>query len=289
MQVMALGYVGVEATDTARWVAFAEEILGLPATKAPDGTLLLRADDRAYRIAIHPGNRDGLAYLGWEVPTAPALEQAADELGRAGIALERGTEAECAGRQVRGLLRFIDPAGSPIELFYGQRFNSVPFLPTRPIAGFVTGPIGMGHVVIRTPQAQAAVDFYTRVLGFRISDYFEDRLVFLRCNARHHSIAFGNLGAGSGLAHILLEAKSFDDVGSTYDLVRQRKIPVVMDLGRHSNDFMYSFYMQTPSGFQIEYGYGGRLVDDATWSVTQLDRPSIWGHQRHNLPIHAQT
>ena len=96
------------------------------------------------------------------------------------------------------------------------------------------------------------------------------------------------MGAGRGLSHIMLEAKSFDDVGLTYDLVRERQIPIGMELGRHSNDWMYSFYMQSPSGFQIEYGYGGRLVDDATWTVTQLDRPSIWGHQRHELPVQAQ-
>jgi len=287
MQIMALGYVGVETKDAQRWVSFAEEVLGLRATEAQDGTVLLRMDDRVHRIAVHPGNRDGLAYLGWEVPNAPAMERAADELAEQGIAFERGTDEECARRQVRGLLRFVDPAGSPLELFYGQQFNSVPFLPTRPISGFVTGQLGMGHVVVRTPEAQAAADFYAKVLGFRISDYFTDRLIFLHCNARHHSIAFGSMGPGRGLSHIMLEAKSFDDVGLTYDLVRERQIPIGMELGRHSNDWMYSFYMQSPSGFQIEYGYGGRLVDDATWTVTQLDRPSIWGHQRHELPVQA--
>jgi len=287
MHVIALGYVGVEARDSRRWIAFAEEVLGLRATETEDGLVLLRMDERAYRIAVHPGNRDGLAYLGWELPNVPALERAADELTQQGVTFERGTEEECARRQVRGLLRFVDPAGSPLELFCGQRFNSTPFLPTRPVSGFLTGPLGMGHVVIRTPEAQATADFYTNVLGFRISDYFADRLIFLHCNGRHHSVAFGNLGPGRGLSHIMLEAKSFDDVGLTYDLVRERQIPIGMELGRHSNDLMYSFYMQSPSGFQIEYGYGGRIVDDATWTVTQLDRPSIWGHQRRELPVQA--
>src|SRR6266545_3628352 len=208
MHVIALGYVGVEARDSRRWIAFAEEVLGLRATETEDGLVLLRMDERAYRIAVHPGNRDGLAYLGWELPNVPALERAADELTQQGVTFERGTEDECARRQVRGLLRFVDPAGSPLELFCGQRFNSTPFLPTRPVSGFLTGPLGMGHVVIRTPEAQATADFYTNVLGFRISDYFADRLIFLHCNGRHHSVAFGNLGPGRGLSHIMLEAKS---------------------------------------------------------------------------------
>ncbi len=203
MHVIALGYVGVEARDSRRWIAFAEEVLGLRATETEDGLVLLRMDERAYRIAVHPGNRDGLAYLGWELPNVPALERAADELTQQGVTFERGTEDECARRQVRGLLRFVDPAGSPLELFCGQRFNSTPFLPTRPVSGFLTGPLGMGHVVIRTPEAQATADFYTNVLGFRISDYFADRLIFLHCNGRHHSVAFGNLGPGRGLSHIM--------------------------------------------------------------------------------------
>jgi hypothetical protein len=43
---------------------------------------------------------------------------------------------------------------------------------------------------------------------------------------------------------------------------------------------MTSFYMRTPSGFDVEYGWGGREVDDAVWQVETLHSTSIWGHQR---------
>jgi hypothetical protein len=52
-----------------------------------------------------------------------------------------------------------------------------------------------------------------------------------------------------------------------------------MSLGRHTNDLMTSFYVRTPSGFEIEYGTGGRVVDDETWEVVPYDAQSIWGHQ----------
>jgi len=54
---------------------------------------------------------------------------------------------------------------------------------------------------------------------------------------------------------------------------------VVSTLGRHSNDQMVSFYMSTPSGFEVEYGWGGRLVDDAVWQVQRHDRGTLWGHK----------
>ena len=52
-----------------------------------------------------------------------------------------------------------------------------------------------------------------------------------------------------------------------------------MTLGSHTNDRMTSFYVRTPSGFEIEYGTGGRSVDDATWVVGSYDAQSVWGHK----------
>ena len=51
-----------------------------------------------------------------------------------------------------------------------------------------------------------------------------------------------------------------------------------MDLGRHPNDLMTSFYVRTPSGFDLEYGAGGVTVDDAAWETETYDALSIWGH-----------
>lgn len=49
-------------------------------------------------------------------------------------------------------------------------------------------------------------------------------------------------------------------------------------LGRHSNDEMLSFYALSPSGFDIEYGWGGLEVDDESWHVLTHDCNSAWGH-----------
>jgi 3,4-dihydroxy-9,10-secoandrosta-1,3,5(10)-triene-9,17-dione 4,5-dioxygenase len=41
---------------------------------------------------------------------------------------------------------------------------------------------------------------------------------------------------------------------------------------------MVSFYLQTPAGFDIEYGTDGLLVDDATWVSRFTTAVSSWGH-----------
>ena len=78
----------------------------------------------------------------------------------------------------------------------------------------------------------------------------------------------------------MLELQSLDDVGIAYDLCQKEGIPLTITLGKHSNDFMVSFYVETPSGFALEYGWGAREIDDATWEVTSYDRGDVWGHQR---------
>ena len=77
----------------------------------------------------------------------------------------------------------------------------------------------------------------------------------------------------------MMECNSLDDVGSARDLCRQRGAPVAIDLGRHMNDHVVSFYMANPSGFALEYGWDGRLIDDATWQVEHYtSADSLWGH-----------
>jgi 3,4-dihydroxy-9,10-secoandrosta-1,3,5(10)-triene-9,17-dione 4,5-dioxygenase len=41
---------------------------------------------------------------------------------------------------------------------------------------------------------------------------------------------------------------------------------------------MISFYMKTPSGFDLEYGYGGLQCDWERHSAFEFTRVSIWGH-----------
>lgn len=281
MQVTALGYLGLTAAEPEAWASFGPDVLGTPLGEpGSDGSVRLRLDERAYRLAIHPGATNGLAYVGWEVPSPAALDEAARELAAAGCAPQRGSTAECAARGVQGLVRCADPAGNALELFYGPERAAAPFAPTRPISGFVAGDLGLGHVVLGVADLDACRDFYTGVLGFRVSDVFDHprlRMAFLRCNARHHSLALGTQRVG--LHHLMLEVRDPDDVGVTYDLCQARGVPLAKTLGRHSNDLVFSFYLEGPSGIDVEYGAGSRLVDDATWTVARLDRASIWGHQ----------
>jgi extradiol dioxygenase len=280
MNVRALGYVGVESPEVKQWDEFGPDVLGLERVDgAHHDSVYLRMDDRHHRLAVHPGPKDRLAYLGWEMATEDDLAEAAEELQRAGISVTEGTAEECAARTVRRLVHVVDPGGARHELFYGQLSLPNQFRPGRPLSGFVTGEQGMGHVVCVVPDLAAASRFY-KLLGFKKSDeiYAFIDAHFFHCNPRHHTLALTQIPMVRGLHHIMVQLETLDDVGSAYDLVQSRGIPVTMTLGRHSNDEMVSFYVRTPSGFEIEYGWGALEVDD-DWTVKQFNQISVWGHK----------
>ncbi|MGV2973752.1 VOC family protein [Mycolicibacterium sp. D3] len=222
-----------------------------------------------------------MLYAGWDVGSEEALEAAGELLHKRGIGFEVGTEEDCAARGVLGFVTLSDPSGLRHELFYGQKVVPGSFRPGRAMSGFVTGAQGLGHVVLATPDLAQADRFLRGVLGFKKSDeiYTFMDLWFYHCNPRHHSIALTPMPGVRGLHHVMVEVQSFDDVGMAYDLCMSRNIPLSMTLGRHVNDRMVSFYVRTPSGFDLEYGWDAVTVDEETWTVAQYDRPSVWGHQ----------
>jgi catechol 2,3-dioxygenase-like lactoylglutathione lyase family enzyme len=144
----------------------------------------------------------------------------------------------------------------------------------------------MGHVVLNVEDTAPLVPFYRDLLGFRVSDYglTPYPLWFFHVNGRHHSFAM--VGSGRrGLHHFMLELGCLDDVGQGYDLAQLDDGRIAYTLGRHTNDHMTSFYTHTPSGFFVEYGWGGRIIDPPTWQPHEtFDGPSLWGHERLHLP-----
>ncbi|MGK2882361.1 MAG: VOC family protein [Mycobacterium sp.] len=290
MKITSLGYVRLESPDAKEWETFGPDVLGLAVSDDPYGgpdSVSLTNDDPARPIVVTEAAQNRLECIGWEVAGSEALDAAVAELEAAGVVVEVGTSTECQAARVRKLVRFCDPAGFTHELFYGQLVIPASFRPGRAMSGFVTDGQGLGHVVLMVPEMAASLDFYCRVLGFKISDeidMFGNRVVFFHVNPRHHTLAIMAVPGVRGLHHLMVQTASLDDVGIAHDLCVDRNIPLAMTLGRHTNDRMFSFYVRSPSGFEIEYGWGAEVVDDEGWVVTHMQSPSIWGHRPGGAP-----
>lgn len=290
-EIRSLGYLRIEAADPGAWREFGTKLLGMTEGRGPEqGAVYLRMDDFPARFVIVPGAADRLVASGWEVAAEADLAALGQRLDQAGVLAEAGTPEELALRRVAGLLRFDDPSGHTLEVFWGASLDTRPAFSPYGVR-FVTGEMGMGHVVIPAADDEAAMAFYTGVLGFRLRDsmampgeFFgrpagtSAMMRFLGVNARHHSLALAPMTSPSGCVHVMVEVATLDDVGRAMDRCAKRGGNLSATLGRHANDEMVSFYVRTPGGFDVEYGTDGLLVDDATWVSRRTTAVSQWGH-----------
>ena len=276
-------YIGINSDKLQDWHGFASGLLGMQAVDQADVQRTFRMDDHRQRLVVQNAPGEPLAFLGWEV--AEPLDTVAARISDAGHRVEAGSRSLADQRHVADLIVTHDPAGNRLELITGPMTTTDPFQPGRPISGFKTGPMGMGHAVLHVADVAALLPFYTDVLGFRISDQGRAPipLCFLHVNQRHHSFALVGTGR-TGFHHFMVEYTNLDDVGQGLDLGLADD-RVAYTLGRHTNDWMTSWYAHTPSGFFVESGWGGRMIDPDNWQQETLaDGPSLWGHDRPYLP-----
>jgi 2,3-dihydroxybiphenyl 1,2-dioxygenase len=286
MELQSLGYVGIRARDLEEWTSFGTNFLGMQLVDRSRSTLTFRMDDRRQRVVVHGDGGEGAAFMGWEVADREALDALAGRLEAIGVRVDRLARVVADERRVRECIRFVDPVGNVLEAFYGAEIATDPFTPGRAISGFRTGPLGMGHVVMNVERIDKVLPFYQDVLGFRLSDYTlrPFKAYFFHLNPRHHSFAVIETGRNS-VHHLMVELFMLDDVGQAYDLALGESNRIATTLGRHSNDLMTSFYARTPSGFFVEYGWGGRSIDPQSWEPAEMTcGPSLWGHDRDWLP-----
>jgi 3,4-dihydroxy-9,10-secoandrosta-1,3,5(10)-triene-9,17-dione 4,5-dioxygenase len=292
--VFGLGYVRIWEADLTQWQQFAEGVLGMLGERDGDSRLLVRMDDWVGRFIVEEGQasiaEDGGSLvtnvaIGWECTSEEAWASARRSIDDAGVRTEDGTgpTAWC-----RDWFACTDPSGFRCEFFYGgKRDPASQFVSPRGVS-FITGEQGMGHVLVRADAIAKSLDFYSRVLGFQVreaksADDGTLRAVFLSPNQREHSLAMIGTQEASALGHVLIEVSDFDAVGRAMDRCLDGLAPMTVSLGRHWNDEMVSFYLRTPAGFDIEYGFGGRKVAPERWSRGEAGGTGLmssWGHRR---------
>ena len=289
MTVARLGYLGLETQDPAAWEQFGSEVLGLMPVAGEGNGVYLKMDDHPFRIVVEKGDTDRLAFAGWECADAAAFEAAIAQLEAAGATVSRGEEAGASKRRVTEYVSSADPAGNPFELYHGRIMNGGAFESPLGVSRFLTGDMGLGHLVIPAPNTDETHEFYKNVLGFGDSDDLslpppaegapDQRVVFMHAaNPRHHSLALYNFPVPTGIVHVMFEVPSIDEVGACLDRVTAAGIPLMATLGRHCNDNMLSFYAVGPGGITVEYGCEGLQLDWDEFTPTKSTVGDVWGH-----------
>jgi catechol 2,3-dioxygenase-like lactoylglutathione lyase family enzyme len=143
-------------------------------------------------------------------------------------------------------------------------------------------PLRLGHVLKFSPDVDRSVDFYTRVLGMKISDRAGDILAFLRGNAGgdHHIVAFAK-SSHTGLHHLSFEVSDIDEIEIGAQTLIRAGYKDSFGLGRHVGGSNYFHYIRDPWNSLAEYFWDIDMIpeDDSDWTpmnITPEQINAVW-------------
>lgn len=278
-KVRALGYLGLTTDDLDGWRELAGPLLGAQPQDRDDQAIDIRLDQREWRVRVSESGTNDIEFAGWEVADDRELDALVAELAAAGHQFTEASEAQRVDRGVQRLVVGADPDGNRVELFHSAAVSGSPFVSPHGVS-FETGP-GVGHMVLFVSDLDQMLHFYCDQMGLKVTDVIhltKETIYFLRCNERHHSLALVPCRENFTLQHIMFEVDDVDGVGSAFERCDTAE-RAQTNLGRHSNDEMFSFYALAPGGYTVEYGTGGRLIDDHTHRGASYTTTSWWGHR----------
>ena len=122
----------------------------------------------------------------------------------------------------------------------------------------------IGHVVLNVSDLKRSVEFYTGVLGFRVSDLYGDDMmpggmVFMRCNPDHHGVALVGGAPGPSqkreLHHMAFEVGSLDEVFRARKHLRESGATIIFD-GRRRAGVQIAVEFLDPDGHNLEIYWG---------------------------------
>jgi biphenyl-2,3-diol 1,2-dioxygenase len=286
---LELGYLVLDLPKPDTLAPVLSDVVGLvPGEGTPSGARTWRNDQRANRIIVREGSANDAVAVGFEATDAEAFDATLARLGALGLEMIDDAD-DARDRRVSRLARTKAPWGIDVEIALGAANASASFDSPLVPGGFLTEGVGFGHVVLGTMAFEESAAFLTDGLGFGQSDWLEMEIAegitlevrFYHCNERHHSVAIARVPfeVPQVLHHMMFEMNHRDDVGAAFDRLWATDLNIPNGLGRHENDGMFSFYLQTPAGFQIEVGYGARAITEGWDDNRRYGSISAWGHQ----------
>ncbi len=233
VDVKHISHVALKVTDVEAQTDFYCQMVGLGETARDEkGKVYLRCNADHHSLVLIPAEEKGLDHYALEIGNRSQLEAAARAFERAGIAYETKDSDEI-GQEAS--LRLQDPDGFTIELISGLE-QVMPSYGTRAVQ-----PRKLAHVTLLSPDPKVSAEFYTEVLGFRVSDFLDEDFIWLRCNPEHHSLAIARLG-GVRLHHVAYSVADYTDLVHQADHLQRHGRSLLYGPGRHgpgNNQFAY--------------------------------------------------
>jgi catechol 2,3-dioxygenase-like lactoylglutathione lyase family enzyme len=284
--VHSLDHFSITVPDLAEAQSF-YVTFGLDVRNVEDGLELFTYGHPHRWAQVAPGPRKALRHISFGA-FPDDLARFSETLAREGVAFDLGEET-----QGTPSLRFRDPHGVQLEIRAADKSSpsarpasnpaTTPGLRGAPMRG-ETSPVQprrMSHALFFTPDIDATLAFYGRVLGLRISDH-PGPVAFLHGvhGSDHHLIAFAQSQA-PGYHHSAWDVGSIEEVGRGAAQMAEAGYSRGWGLGRHVLGSNYFHYVRDPWGSFAEYSHDIDFVPaDLDW---ETGRPApenslyLWG------------
>jgi catechol-2,3-dioxygenase len=261
-----LAHVALTSTDPGRLAANYGTVVGLAdAGEQPDGVIRLRTNDHHHCLELHHGGGPSLHHVAFEVAD---VGTARDALAHAGVEV---TSIESFG--YRDAIALVDPEGNQVRLVAGAE-------KPEPLGDRVFRPKKIGHIGVRASDVPAQAEFYTSVLGFRLSDWIGEQLAFLRCNPDHHALVFvAEPAEVRSVHHVAYEVGSFEDFARQADVLFENDVRVLWGPGRHAPSHNYFMYFNDADENRIEWVNSIKQIpEDGSYEPQVFDptEPLTW-------------
>ncbi len=246
-RVTEIRYVGYAVTDFNAEKSYYEEVWGLEPLPSNDGLAWFKAQghDEHHVVRLRAADENRIDVIALAADSRADVDALHDRVTAAGCKVVRAPADLTSPGGGYGF-RFFSPDGLLFEVSSdvarGQR---------RDIARWDGVPVKISHIVLHSPDHQAAVTFFTDVLGFKVSDWLGDFMCFLRCNSAHHRIAL--LPGPACLNHVAYDMEGIDGMMRGAHRLKLNGINIGWGPGRHTAGNNTFSYFVTPSGFVTEY------------------------------------
>ncbi|MHB1987970.1 MAG: VOC family protein [Acidimicrobiales bacterium] len=275
--VRSVRHVGLGVPDLSAARSFYESVWGLVANTTTSDAVFLAAagSPEAFVLRLRKAPEQRLDLVSLAVDSRIDVDRLAELVTAAGCRLssEPGRISTPGGGYG---FRFFDPDGRTIEI----SAEVAPRVP-RVVAPREAIPVGLSHVVLNTADMARMTRFLVDVLGFRVSDYLEDKMVFLRCGEPHHAIAIAG-SPHTSLNHVAYELRDVDDYMFGTGRVSRSGQRLIWGPGRHGPGDNTFSYFEDPARFVCEYTTGLEAIRDESTHEPRVYRSipeesDLWG------------
>ncbi len=280
--VVRIGHVVLTVADLGRARQFYVDLLGLNVLHEEPNALYLRGvEDREWTLKLEVDPTPRVRQVGFKVGSEAALDRLEALARSEGLATRRESE-----RDRPSLLRIQDPFGFPMTFYYQSVRH--PWLLQRYDLHRGPGITRIDHVNVFSPTVGAMSTWYQRQLGFRLTEYTEDKdgvtwAAWLHRKGNVHDLAVTN-GTGPRMHHVAYFLPEGARITQLCDILAGARAEgrIERGPGRHGISNAFYLYLRDPDGHRIELYTSDYLTVDPDfepirWDRDDIRRQQLWG------------